>query len=59
MLFDVKKDGKTIPAVAAMNKSAYLFILDRVTGKPLYDVKEVPVPKAPSGEKTWPTQPIR
>ena len=46
MLFDVKKDGKTIPAVAAMNKSGYLFILDRVTGKPLYDVKEVPVPKS-------------
>ncbi len=26
MLFDVTKDGKTIPAVAAMNKSGYLFI---------------------------------
>ena len=59
MLFDVKKDGKTIPAVAAMNKSAYLFILDRVTGKPIYDVKEVPVPQSDvAGEKTWPTQPI-
>jgi len=59
MLFDVKKDGKTIPAVAAMNKSGYLFILDRVTGKPIYDVKEVPVPQSTvGGEQTWPTQPI-
>jgi quinoprotein glucose dehydrogenase len=59
MLFDVKKDGKTIPAVAAMNKSGYLFILDRKTGKPIYDVKETPVPKSTvTGEEAWPTQPI-
>jgi quinoprotein glucose dehydrogenase len=59
MLFDVKKDGKTIPAVAAMNKSGYLFILNRVTGKPIYDVKEVPVPKSDvTDEESWPTQPV-
>ncbi|HEY2008221.1 MAG TPA: PQQ-binding-like beta-propeller repeat protein [Rhizomicrobium sp.] len=59
MLFDVKRDGKTIPAVAAMNKSGYMFILNRLTGKPLYDVKEVPVPKSNvEGEETWPTQPV-
>ncbi len=59
MLFDVKKDGKVIPAVAAMNKSAYLFILNRVTGKPIYDVKEVLVPQSNvTDEKTWPTQPV-
>ena len=28
VLLDVKKDGKTIPAVAAMNKTALLFILE-------------------------------
>ena len=59
MLFDVKKDGKVIPAVAAMNKSGYLFILNRVTGKPIYDVKEVPVPKSNvTDEESWPTQPV-
>ena len=59
MLFDVKKDGKVIPAVAAMNKSGYLFILNRVTGKPIYDVKEVPVPKSNvTDEEAWPTQPV-
>ncbi|HYS45977.1 MAG TPA: PQQ-binding-like beta-propeller repeat protein, partial [Rhizomicrobium sp.] len=59
MLLDVKKDGTTIPAVAAMNKSGYLFILNRVTGKPIYPVKEVPVPKSNvTDEETWPTQPV-
>ncbi len=58
-LMDVKRDGKVIPAVAAMNKNAILFILDRVTGKPLFDVAEVPVPKSNvPGEVASPTQPI-
>lgn len=59
VLLDVKKNGKTIPAVAAINKSAYLFLLDRVTGKPIYDVKETPVPPSTiPGEQAWPTQPV-
>lgn len=59
MLFDVIKDGKTIPAVAAMNKSGYLFILNRLTGVPIYPIKEIPVPASNvTDEQTWPTQPI-
>jgi len=59
VLLDVKKDGKTIPALAAMNKSALLFILDRVTGEPIFGVTETPVPPSPvAGETAWPTQPI-
>jgi len=59
VLLDVKKDGKTIPAVAAMNKSALLFILNRVTGDPIFGVTETPVPASPvAGENAWPTQPI-
>lgn len=58
-LIDVKRGGKTIPAVAAITKTSLLFILDRVTGKPLFEVKEVPVPASElPGEKAWPTQPI-
>lgn len=54
----VRRDGRDIPAVAAINKSAYLFILNRVTGEPLYEVQEVPVPASTApGEKAWPTQP--
>ena len=40
VLFDVVRDGKKIPAVGAMSKMAMLFILDRVTGKPIYGVEE-------------------
>jgi quinoprotein glucose dehydrogenase len=59
VLLEVKKDGKTIPAVAAMNKSALLFILNRVTGEPIFGVTETPVPPSPvASETAWPTQPI-
>ncbi|WP_293972859.1 PQQ-binding-like beta-propeller repeat protein [Sphingomonas sp.] len=58
-LMDVKRGGKTIPAIAAMNKSGYLFVLDRVTGRPVFPVTERPVPPSSiAGEQAWPTQPI-
>jgi len=43
-LIDVKQGSRTIPAVAAINKLGMLFLLDRVTGKPIYGVEERPVP---------------
>ena len=58
-LFDVKRNGKTIPAVATVNKNALMFILNRVTGKPIYGVQERPVPQSNvPGEQTSPTQPF-
>ena len=58
-LFDVKKDGKIVPAVGIVSKSGLMFILDRVTGKPVYPVQEKPVPKSDVvGEEAWPTQPF-
>ena len=44
LLLDVKHNGKTIPAVAAINKVGLVFLLDRVTGKPIYGVENRPVP---------------
>ena len=59
ILFDVVKDGKRIPAVGTMTKNTLLFILDRVTGKPIYDVEERPVPAGDiPGEWYSPTQPF-
>ncbi len=59
VLADIKHDGKTVPAVLFVNKNALLFILDRVTGKPLFPVEERPVPQSNvPGEKTSPTQPF-
>ena len=59
ILFDVVSGGRRIPAVGAMTKAGLLFILDRVTGKPVYGVEERPVPKGDlPGEYYSPTQPF-
>jgi quinoprotein glucose dehydrogenase len=58
-LIDVKQGGKTIPAVVAMNKVGLLFLLDRVSGKPIYGVEERPVPASEVPlEKAAKTQPF-
>jgi glucose dehydrogenase len=58
-LIDIVKDGKKIPALAQVGKIGYMFILDRVTGKPVFGVEERPVPKGDvPGEWYSPTQPI-
>lgn len=59
-LIDVVQNGKRIPAVAQVTKmGGMLFILDRLTGKPIYPVDErkVPASKVP-GDVSAPTQPF-
>jgi quinoprotein glucose dehydrogenase len=58
-LFEIKRAGKTIPAVAQITKMGMLFVFDRVTGEPVYGIEErkVPQSKVP-GEQTSPTQPF-
>ncbi|HLH31815.1 MAG TPA: PQQ-binding-like beta-propeller repeat protein, partial [Terriglobia bacterium] len=59
VLFDVKQNGRTIPAIAVFGKSSLLFLLDRVTGQPIYGIDERPVPASGvPGEKMSPTQPF-
>ena len=58
-LIDVKQGGRTIPAVAVIGKTALLFLLDRVTGRPIYGVEERPVPQSETPlERTSKTQPF-
>jgi glucose dehydrogenase len=58
-LVTLHRGGKDIPAVAQVTKTGFLFVLDRLTGKPLFDVEERPVPQSTvPGEQTWPTQPF-
>src|ERR1035437_4630741 len=58
-LVTVRHNGKDIPSVAQITKTGLTFIFDRVTGKPLYDIEEVPVaPSEIPGEQAWPTQPV-
>ena len=45
VLVDVKRGGKTIPAVAQVTKTGFFFVLDRETGEPLFPVEERPVPQ--------------
>jgi quinoprotein glucose dehydrogenase len=58
-LITLHRDGKDIPAVAEVTKMGFVFILDRLTGKPLFPVEERPVAHSEvPGEETWPTQPF-
>jgi glucose dehydrogenase len=58
-LIDIVKDGKKIPALAQVGKIGYMFILDRVTGKPVFGVEERPVAQGDvPGERYSPTQPF-
>ena len=58
-LIEVNRNGRKIPAVAETTKMGLLFILDRLTGKPVYGVEERAVPQSDvPGEASWPTQPF-
>jgi glucose dehydrogenase len=58
-LVTVKRNGKQIDAVAQTTKQGYLFLFDRVTGKPLFPIKERPFPPSQiPGEVAAPTQPV-
>jgi quinoprotein glucose dehydrogenase len=58
-LIDVKQGGRTIPAVAVINKMGLLFLLDRTNGTPIYGVEERPVAQSEVPlERTSKTQPF-
>jgi len=58
-LVTVQHDGKTVDAVAVASKNGFLFVFDRVSGKPLWPIEERPVPATDvPGEHTAETQPF-
>jgi quinoprotein glucose dehydrogenase len=58
-LVTVTHHGKRVDAVAQVTKTGYVFLFDRETGKPLFEVVERPVPASDiPGEVASPTQPI-
>jgi quinoprotein glucose dehydrogenase len=59
-LVTIKKDGTAIDAVALTAKTGFLYLFERESGKPLYDIVEKPVPLTSdlTGEKLSPTQPF-
>jgi quinoprotein glucose dehydrogenase len=59
LLVDLRRGGTTVPALIIVNKTGLMFTLNRVTGKPIFDVEERPVPKSDvPGEQASPTQPF-
>jgi quinoprotein glucose dehydrogenase len=58
-LVTVRRDGNDVAAVAQITKLGFVYVLDRLTGKPLFPVEERPVPQSViPGERTSPTQPF-
>jgi quinoprotein glucose dehydrogenase len=59
VLFDLPTPAGNVPALAQPTKQGHLFVLNRVTGEPLFPIEERPVPQtAVAGEIPAPTQPF-
>jgi membrane-bound PQQ-dependent dehydrogenase (glucose/quinate/shikimate family) len=59
VLFTMRREGEEIPAVAQVTKMGFVYVLDRLTGEPLFPVEEKPVPGSEvPGEAAWRTQPF-
>ncbi|MCB1643910.1 MAG: pyrroloquinoline quinone-dependent dehydrogenase [Pseudomonadales bacterium] len=58
-LTTLMRDGKPVPAVIQATKTGLLFAFNRLTGEPLFDIEERPVPATDvPGEVSSPTQPV-
>jgi len=59
ILCDLPVNGKTVKALALPGKQAYLYVLNRETGKPIWPIPERPVPKGDVPAEWYsPTQPM-
>jgi quinoprotein glucose dehydrogenase len=59
VLLDIEQDGRTIPALAQVGKTGWMFILNRTTGEPIFGVEERPVPAGDVPDEWYaPTQPF-
>ena len=58
ILFEWRKNGETIPALAQLTKQGFVFVFNRLSGEPLWEITEQPVPPSQiPGERASPTQP--
>jgi quinoprotein glucose dehydrogenase len=59
LLTTLRHNGEDLPVVIQGNKTGFLYVLNRDTGKPVFPVEERPVPKSDiAGEVASPTQPF-
>jgi quinoprotein glucose dehydrogenase len=58
-LITLPRDGKAVDALAQTSKQGYLYLFNRLTGEPLFPIRERPYPASTvPGEVTAPTQPL-
>jgi quinoprotein glucose dehydrogenase len=59
LLTTLRYHGEDVPVVIQGNKTGFLYVLNRETGKPVFPVEERPVPRSDvAGELASPTQPF-
>ena len=59
LIMDVTIDGKDREIIALPTKQSFIYAFDRVTGEPIWDIPEAPVPQGSiPGEWYSPTQPM-
>ena len=55
----IRHRGCNHDVVVVTAKTGWLYVIDRVTGEPIWPIEERPVPKSEmEGEQSWPTQPF-
>ncbi|NOX68906.1 MAG: pyrroloquinoline quinone-dependent dehydrogenase [Gammaproteobacteria bacterium] len=58
ILFNWTREGEDVPALAQLTKQGFVFVFNRLTGEPLWEITEQPVPPSLiDGEQTAATQP--
>jgi quinoprotein glucose dehydrogenase len=59
ILTDITVNGRIVKALAQPTKQAFLYVLNRVTGEPIWPIEERPVPKGDTPREWYsPTQPF-
>lgn len=59
LLTSVRQNGRKVDVAVVWNKAAYIYVFNRATGKPIFDIVETPVPPSNvPGEVAAKTQPI-
>jgi len=57
-LIEIVRNGEQVQAVAQITKTGFIFVFDRLTGEPLFEIEERPAPQGEiPGEQYSPTQP--
>ncbi|MEL7027699.1 MAG: pyrroloquinoline quinone-dependent dehydrogenase [Pseudomonadota bacterium] len=60
ILVDLLIDGRETPVVILLTKQSFVFVFDRLTGEPIHEIVEQPVPQETDVPGEWisPTQPF-